>query len=70
MCDAGSPKHMQSGRHDGADWDRTLNPNPNPSPSPNQAVVRGCRRLVELLLGGCHRLSSPNPSPLTPHPSP
>ena len=21
MCDAGSPKHMQSGRHDGADWD-------------------------------------------------
>ena len=29
--------------------------------------MRGCRRLVELLLGGCHRLSSISTSLISDH---
>ena len=43
------------------------NPSPNPNPDPKQAVVRGCRRLAELLLGGCHRLSSISTSLISDH---
>ena len=52
-----------------------FNPSPNPSrepeaspnPNPSQAVVRGCGRLVELLLGGCHRLSNISTSLISDH---